>query len=66
MTKRQGYTPLTRACHDLHLPYQRAWRAVVSGAVVAVFEGGRWRIPPDQLDALWSACSDSEAGHDVR
>jgi len=66
MTKRQGYTPLTQACHQRGIGYQRAWRAVVSGVVVAVYEGGRWQIPADQMDALWSACNDGEAGHDVR
>jgi len=66
MTEQQAYTPLVAACHQLGVPYQRAWKAVVSGVVVAVHEHGRWQIPQDQLDALWHACSDSEAGHDDR
>jgi len=66
MTKQQAYVSLTAACHQRHISYQRAWRAVVSGAVVAVYEGGRWQLPQDQLDALWHACNDGEAGHDVR
>ncbi len=65
MTDQQVYEPLVQACHELGIPYQRAWKAVVSGAVVAVCEGGRWKLPRDQREALLLAVSGSEADNDA-
>ena len=36
--------------------YQTAWRAVVSGTVVAVREGREWRIPEGEIEGLKLAC----------
>jgi len=66
MSSKIKNVPLTQACHQRGISYQRAWRAVVSGAVVAIYQGGRWELPPDQLDALVYACTNGGGDHDDR
>ena len=53
------HVSLIGVCQRHHLPYQRAWRAVASGAVVAVWEGNQWRIPDSEVDNLVLACRDT-------